>query len=133
MWGESWCQLEREGKSLAKVAECHLQVTRGVDEKVAGLQVPMKHIGRMDVFQPSENLVEKVADVVIAELLGLQQLIEIGFHQILNYISAEGEMVPPPGKREQEQQSRKTTLIVVLYVKEHLGRGRGNHKVHTKC
>lgn len=74
-------------EGLAKDLECHLQVTCGVDEKIAGLQIPMKHIGRVNVFQPSKNLIEKVADMVVAELLGLQKLIEIRLHQILNYIS----------------------------------------------
>lgn len=54
----------------------------------------MKHIGRVNVFQPSEDLIEKIADVIIAELLGLQQLVEISFHQILYYVSAEKHSAP---------------------------------------
>lgn len=48
--GRGWSQKERKQGNLAKVAECHLQVTCGINEKIAGLQVPMKHIGRVNVF-----------------------------------------------------------------------------------
>lgn len=35
----------------------------------------MQHIGRVDVLQTSQDLVEEVADVVIAKVLCLQQLV----------------------------------------------------------
>ncbi len=60
-----------------------LEVTGGVDEKVRGLQVSVQHIGRVNVLQPSQDLVQKVADVVIAEMLCLQQFVKVGLHQVL--------------------------------------------------
>ena len=44
----------------------------------------MEDVGRVDVLQTSEDLVEKVADVVIAQVLSLQQLVEIGLHEDLH-------------------------------------------------
>lgn len=43
----------------------------------------MQDIGRVNVFQPSQDLVQKVADMVVAELLCLQQFVKIGLHQVL--------------------------------------------------
>ncbi len=60
-----------------------LEVTGGVDEKVRGLQVSVQHIGRVNVLQPSQDLVQKVADMVVAELLCLQQFVKVGLHQVL--------------------------------------------------
>lgn len=37
----------------------------------------------MDVLQASKYLVEEVADVIVAQSLGFQQLIQIGLHQTL--------------------------------------------------
>ena len=38
----------------------------------------------MDVLEAPENLVEKVANVVITESLGLEQLVEVSLHQALD-------------------------------------------------
>ena len=40
------------------------QVTGGIDEEVAGLEVPMDDIGRVDVLETPQHLVHKVANVV---------------------------------------------------------------------
>ena len=47
----------------------------------------MQHIGRMDVLETPQDLVEEIADVVIAQVLGLQQLVQISLHQCLYYIA----------------------------------------------
>lgn len=51
----------------------------------------MQDIGRVNVFQPSQDLVQKVADMVVAELLCLQQFVKIGLHQVL-YDIAEAQL-----------------------------------------
>lgn len=67
-----------------------LEVTGGVDEQVGGFQVPVQHISRVDVLQASQDLVEKVADVVVAQLLGLQQLVQVRLHQSLHDVAGGG-------------------------------------------
>lgn len=37
----------------------------------------------MDVLQATQDLVQEVADVIVAEVLRLQQLVQIGLHQVL--------------------------------------------------
>lgn len=44
----------------------HLQITGGVQEQVRRFQVAMEHVRRVDVLETSKNLVEEVADVVVA-------------------------------------------------------------------
>ena len=40
----------------------------------------MQHVSRVDVFEPSQDLVEEVADMVVAQMLGLQQLVQVRLH-----------------------------------------------------
>lgn len=47
----------------------------------------MQHVGRVNVLQASQDLVEKVADVVVAQLLGLQQLVKVRLHQSLHDVA----------------------------------------------
>lgn len=63
-----------------------LQVTGGVQQQVARLQVSMEHIGRVNVFEAAQNLVEKVADMVIGKALCLQQLVQVRLHQTLDNV-----------------------------------------------
>ena len=51
----------------------HLEVTRGVEQQVAGLQVPVQHVGRVDVLETTQDLIQEVADVVVAQLLKSRQ------------------------------------------------------------
>ena len=67
-----------------------LEVTGGVDEQVGGLQVAVQHVGRVDVLQAAQDLVEEVADVVVAQLLGLQQLVQVRLHQSLHDVAGGG-------------------------------------------
>ena len=41
----------------------------------------------MNVLEPSQDLVEKVADVVIAKFLCLEQLVKISFHKSLHNVT----------------------------------------------
>ena len=65
----------------------YFQIACGVEQQVARFQVPVQHISRMDVLEPSKDLVEEVADVVITEMLGLKELVEVCFHKGLYYIA----------------------------------------------
>lgn len=66
----------------AKVTD--LEVAGGVEQEVAGLQVPVEDIGGVDVLEASEYLIEEVADMIIAQSLGLQQFVQIRLHQTLH-------------------------------------------------
>lgn len=50
----------------------------------------MQHVGRVDVLEASQDLVEEVADVVVAQLLGLQQLVQVRLHQSLHDVAGGG-------------------------------------------
>ena len=64
----------------------NLEIASCVQQQVTGLQVTMEDIGRVDVLEAPENLVEKVANVVITESLGLEQLVEVSLHQALDNV-----------------------------------------------
>ena len=56
------------------ITNVDLQITSGVQEDVAGLEVSVQHIGRVDVLEASQDLVEEVADVVPPQALVLSNL-----------------------------------------------------------
>ena len=47
----------------------NFKVTCCVQQKVGRFQIPVQNVGRMNVLQASKNLVEKVANVIVAETL----------------------------------------------------------------
>ena len=62
----------------------YFEITRGVQQQVTGLQVPVEDIGRVNVLEAPENLIKEVANVVIAQPLRLKQLVEVSLHETLN-------------------------------------------------
>ena len=48
----------------------------------------MKNVGRMDVLESSQDLVQEVADVIVAQVLGLQEFVEVCLHQILDNVAS---------------------------------------------
>jgi len=62
----------------------YLEITRGVQQQVTGLQVPVEDIGRVNVLEAPENLIKEVANVVITQPLRLKQLVEVSLHETLN-------------------------------------------------
>lgn len=65
----------------------HLEVTGGVNEQVGGFEVTVQHISWMDVLEAPQNLVEKIADMVIAQSLAFQQLVQVRLHQSLHNVA----------------------------------------------
>ena len=61
-----------------------LEVAGGVQQQVAGLQISVEDVGGVDVLEAAQYLIEKIADVVIAQPLGLEQLVEIRLHETLD-------------------------------------------------
>lgn len=62
----------------------------------------MQHVSTVDVLETTEDLVGEVADVVVAEVLRLQELIEVGLHQRLNKVDG---LELPYGSRPQNIQN----------------------------
>ena len=56
----------------AKVADA--EVTVGIEEEIGRLEIPVETVGGMDVLEAANDLVKEVADVVVAQFLGPQQL-----------------------------------------------------------
>ena len=65
----------------------YLQVTSGIEEEIAGFEVPVQHIGRVDVLESSQDLVEEVANMIIAQVLSFEQFVKIGLHQSLHNVA----------------------------------------------
>ena len=47
----------------------------------------MQYIGRVNVLESAQNLVEEVTHMVIAQLLRLQQLVHVRLHQTLDNVA----------------------------------------------
>jgi hypothetical protein len=58
--------------SQAKVAYFELAVC--VDEKIAGLEIAVEHVGTVNVFKPAEGLVEEGLEVCVGERLSRPDL-----------------------------------------------------------
>ena len=46
-----------------------LEIASGVEEKIRRLQIAMQNVGRVDVLETPQDLVEEVTDVIIAQSL----------------------------------------------------------------
>jgi hypothetical protein len=71
--------------SQPKVAD--LEITIAVQQDVARLEIAVNHVGRVNVLQASKDLVRKVADVIIRDLLRFQELEEVRLHQLLHNVT----------------------------------------------
>ena len=47
----------------------------------------MKYVRRVNVLEAAEYLIEEVTDVVVAQFLGLQQLVHVRLHQALHDVA----------------------------------------------
>ena len=65
----------------------NLEITGGVQQQVAGLQISVENVGGVDVLEAPQYLVEKIADVIIAQALGLEKFVEICLHETLDDIN----------------------------------------------
>ena len=58
-------RVHRKTAGQSKIADLELAV--GVDQQIAGLQVAVQHIGRVDVLQAAQNLVDEGLEVGVGE------------------------------------------------------------------
>lgn len=49
----------------------------------------------MDILEAPKDLVEEVANVVVAQLLAFEQLVQVCLHQVLHNIAEDGTRDPP--------------------------------------
>ena len=71
----------------AEVAD--LQIAIGVDQQVRWLQIAMQHVGRVDELDRPQHLIYEVLDVIEAQaLLGVDDAVQIGLHQLADDVDA---------------------------------------------
>ncbi|KAM0859882.1 hypothetical protein ACQ4PT_046899 [Festuca glaucescens] len=71
----------RRGARQAEVAD--LEVAVGVEEQVAGLEVPVDHVRRVDVLEPAQQLVQEVLTVLLGEfLVRADDVVEVRVHEL---------------------------------------------------
>ena len=58
----------------------NLKITGSVEKQVAGLQISMQYVCRVNVFEPTKNLIEEITDVIIAQFLSFEQFVQVGLH-----------------------------------------------------
>ena len=76
---------ERQSPCHSKIP--NLQLTVAIDEQVTWLQVPVEDIGRVDILQPSHDLVEEELDMFIAERLNrMDDVVKVTLHKVQNHI-----------------------------------------------
>ena len=75
----------------AKVTD--LEVTGGVEQEVAGLQVPVEDIGRVNVLEAPHDLVDDKLHLVVCQLLDLDDVIQVQVHQRSHHIPFSKNMV----------------------------------------
>lgn len=46
----------------------------------------MKHIRRMNVLEATQDLIQKVAHMLVTDRLGLEQLMQVSLHQALHNV-----------------------------------------------
>ena len=86
IFSEETCVIMFRVRHPREAKVTNLEIASCVQQQVTGLQVTMEDIGRVDILEAPENLVEKVANVVITESLGLEQLVEVSLHQALDNV-----------------------------------------------
>ena len=65
----------------------NLQVAIGIDQQIRGLQVAVQDIARMNVLEAAQDLIDKILNVIHAELLfGINDPVQIGFHEIRDHV-----------------------------------------------
>ena len=57
----------------------------------------MEHVGRVDILQAPQDLVQEVAYMVVAQLLAFEQFVQVCLHQVLYDVAEVGARGPPGG------------------------------------
>lgn len=74
--------LRVDGETTGQTEIANLQLAIRVDEKVSGLQITVQNVGRMDVFETAEDLVNEGLEMGVGEgLSGANDSGQIALHQ----------------------------------------------------
>ena len=52
----------------------NLQIASSVEQEVGGFEVSVKHVSTVYILEPSQYLIEEIADMVVAQCLSLRYL-----------------------------------------------------------
>lgn len=104
-----WLCIVTESTRQSEITDLELAV--GVDEQVAGLQVTVENISRVDVFEAAADLINKVLEVSVGQgLLRSNNLVKVGLHQLLDQVAKRKE-------RKNDKNSRtKKEWVIQLFV-----------------
>jgi len=59
-----------------------LKVTITIEKQITWFKIPMKYVGRVDVFETLEHLIRKILYVIIAQrIFGIYHFMQIRFHK----------------------------------------------------
>lgn len=101
--------LRVNGETTGQAEVTDLQLTVGIDKQVTGLQVTVQNVGRVDVLETAEDLVDKGLEVGIGQrLTGADDGRQIAFHQLCKIISFPFLLGTEP--------ARAPTLIEICFV-----------------
>ena len=73
--------------AITMPGECtlHLEVAITVQQKIGGLKIPMNDICRMNGFESTKGLVDKILGMIIGEVLCPDDAVHVCFHEFLNH------------------------------------------------
>jgi hypothetical protein len=81
--------INREAAREAEIA--NLQLAVGVDEQVARLEIAVQHVGRVDVLEAAQNLVDEGLEVGVGErLAGADDSCQVTLHQLYRGVVSGG-------------------------------------------
>jgi hypothetical protein len=83
-------RVDREAARQAKIANLELAI--GIDEQVARLQVAVQHVGRVDILEAAQDLVDEGLEVGIGKrLAGADNGSQIAFHELCRVYASAAE------------------------------------------
>lgn len=107
--------LRSSGTRQTKVA--HLEIAISVEKQVGGLQVSVKHIGGVHGLQRPQGLVDEVLAVIVGEVLGTDDTVHVGLHQLLFEADRWSALVLAATTKESKMQWVRTYLDQIDLIK----------------
>ena len=114
--------LRVHGKAAGQSKIADLELAVGVDQQVAGLEVAVQHIGRVDVLQAAQDLVDEGLEVGVGEgLAGADDGGQIALHELWGVLAlfvggVRGALLAGKGRGGQGRRGRVRTLVEVALV-----------------
>ena len=74
VFGEKPCVIVIRICDAGQTKVTDLKITSRVQQEIRRLQIAVQHVGGVDVFKASQNLVEEVANVIVAQTLEQEKI-----------------------------------------------------------